>query len=258
MKSIKEGFTLAEMLITLSLIGVLAALTLPSVMKNTGSAKISASLCRAVEEVETSIANIFADARTKNSAFDVKNSISALQVKDILDDSNNNSYLADGDILFSTTNAMLGTLPVSNSYLRSVTNYNGSTLLTSTYSNFGSYPAYKFSKRNSIIIPETIDSSNIDNYLTTNGLSDLPPDVVIQRIFVDANGEERPNSIGKDIFLFGLTDSGHMIPAGTQAYNNNIFNETIPLYTISCNGNSVSDGRSCAGRVASDKWKINY
>ena len=39
MKKNKKGFTLAEVLITLTIIGVVAALTAPALVKNTGYAR---------------------------------------------------------------------------------------------------------------------------------------------------------------------------------------------------------------------------
>lgn len=44
----KNGFTLAEVLITLSIIGVVATLTLPSLMTNTGEAQYKAGLKKAI------------------------------------------------------------------------------------------------------------------------------------------------------------------------------------------------------------------
>ena len=46
MKKNKKGFTLAEVLITLTIIGVVAALTAPALVKNTGYAKVGPSLAK--------------------------------------------------------------------------------------------------------------------------------------------------------------------------------------------------------------------
>ena len=48
----KNGFTLAEILITLAIIGVVAALTLPSLTHNTTNAKIGPALMKAVAAFE--------------------------------------------------------------------------------------------------------------------------------------------------------------------------------------------------------------
>jgi prepilin-type N-terminal cleavage/methylation domain-containing protein len=49
----KNGFTLAEVLITLGIIGVVAALTAPALVKNSGQAKIGPALAKFVNTFET-------------------------------------------------------------------------------------------------------------------------------------------------------------------------------------------------------------
>ena len=46
----KNGFTLAEVLITLGIIGVIAAITLPTLMSDTTSAQIGPKLAKAVSQ----------------------------------------------------------------------------------------------------------------------------------------------------------------------------------------------------------------
>ena len=48
----KKGFTLSELLITLGIIGVISALTLPSVINNASDAKVGPSLAKAVATFE--------------------------------------------------------------------------------------------------------------------------------------------------------------------------------------------------------------
>ena len=48
----KHGFTLAEVLITLGIIGVVAALTAPALVQNAGSAQIGPKLAKAVSTFE--------------------------------------------------------------------------------------------------------------------------------------------------------------------------------------------------------------
>jgi prepilin-type N-terminal cleavage/methylation domain-containing protein len=48
----KNGFTLAEILITLGIVGVVAALTTPALVKNSGQAKIGPSLAKFVNTFE--------------------------------------------------------------------------------------------------------------------------------------------------------------------------------------------------------------
>lgn len=47
-----KGFTLAEVLITLGIIGVVAALTAPALVQNAGTAKIGPTLAKVVSTLE--------------------------------------------------------------------------------------------------------------------------------------------------------------------------------------------------------------
>ena len=70
----KSGFTLAEVLITLAIIGVIAALTLPGLMTDTASAQIGPKLAKAVsmfEQGNESLLNTFSvDSLTDTGLLD--------------------------------------------------------------------------------------------------------------------------------------------------------------------------------------------
>ena len=87
----RKGFTLAEILVTLGIIGVVAALTAPALAQNAGSAKIGPTLQKVVSTIETANEQILVDkeASTLSGAlgFDMtSNSIS---------DDNVTSYLEE-------------------------------------------------------------------------------------------------------------------------------------------------------------------
>ena len=58
----KFGFTLAEVLITLGIIGVVAALTAPALVQNAGSAQIGPKLAKAVSTFEIANENLLNDS----------------------------------------------------------------------------------------------------------------------------------------------------------------------------------------------------
>lgn len=58
---LKRGFTLAEVLITIGIIGVVAALSTPAIMRNTQNAKIGPQLAKFVSTLETGIQAICTD-----------------------------------------------------------------------------------------------------------------------------------------------------------------------------------------------------
>ena len=58
---LKRGFTLAEVLITIGIIGVVAALSTPAIMRNTQNAKVGPQLAKFVSTLETGIQAICTD-----------------------------------------------------------------------------------------------------------------------------------------------------------------------------------------------------
>ena len=57
----KKGFTLAEVLVVLGVIGVVSALTLPSLMSNTATVQIGPKLAKAVSMFDQANAALLSD-----------------------------------------------------------------------------------------------------------------------------------------------------------------------------------------------------
>ena len=55
MKKNKRGFTLAEVLITLGIIGVVAAMTIPTLMSNTGKAEFKTAFKKVISTVNQAV-----------------------------------------------------------------------------------------------------------------------------------------------------------------------------------------------------------
>ncbi len=246
MKRKKNAFTLIEVLVTLGVIGIVAALTLPAVIDDTKKKTAAAELARCVELTQTGIANVMHQVGKHEETSADK--LSDIKISDVFGDSElTDNYLTNGQTLFTLTRGPMGITEVDNSYLSGVKTYDGDNM-SNLYANFSSSKVYQFIKRHSVIIAENINDANAAN---------ADKDEVIARIFFDINGKDAPNVLAKDIFLFGLTNAGQLVPAGSGAYNQNVLNETIPLYTAAC-ADSVTDGRSCSARIMNDRWKINY
>ena len=63
---IKKGFTLAEVLITLGIIGVIAALTIPQLFNNTRNAHLGSQYAKTISTLENSIGTYLYDNNVKN------------------------------------------------------------------------------------------------------------------------------------------------------------------------------------------------
>ena len=245
----KKGFTLSEILITIGIVGVVSAIVVPNISAKITRNTIGSSLARAVELTETGMANIIQTANDRTDEANIS-TLSALRRSDF--GGNNNVLL----VLQNNRDTLLGDLTISYTNLQTATPPNG-------YDNRNGN-VYQFKKVKSylIYVPNAV---NLTSFVDRNGITRaVEPNEVIRNVFLDANGADQPNELGKDIFLFGLTDSGHLVPAGSQAYNNNIWNGSIQM---NCGGDTIPTGNdangndmrlSCAARVVNDGYKINY
>ena len=231
----KKGFTLAEVLITLGVIGLVAALTLPSMYNNHQKALIGKTLARSVELVEQGMLNIRQEAQLNSETGDTFETLSSIKKSDL--GLSGSSYITDSNAFYNSTKSFLG---IENSDY-DVTNI--SAFAGNLDTNLKSlYTAYKFNKLNAIVAFQNKTGTTTSN------------DSIISRVIIDANGAAKPNTFGKDVFIFGLTNSGTLIPAGTQKYAD--FDSKIPA--DGCSGSSVGNGTACAARVMADKWEIKY
>lgn len=255
MKKNNNGFTLVEALVSLGILGIVAALVLPPLMSDTGRIANSTSLARAKELVEQGMLNIIQTAN-RNAVVEVNGeqveagigvtTLAAIRLgdltgsddaTDIVDDNNE-----DDDNLITKTTALTGmkAFGVNNYAIREYEGDDG-------YDIDG--PIYKIDKSDAIIIYRPI-TDEIPN--------DIAEDVVLTRITIDVNGESAPNRLGRDVFVFGLANNGHLVPAGSAAYNNNIMGQNLAVFPDTCTDDNIGDGLTCAARVVAEGWKINY
>ena len=246
MKKNLNGYTFIEVMICVAIVGVVAALVMPRVLNTTGNSVNATSVARAVELIQNGMSNIMQEAQNQSDEEIAVANLASIQLKDLFDN-NNEAYLTDGANLFSETMGFMGTEEADDYSINDIRNYTGGALgngmLTNTH-------AYKFKKTTPVIIYQEVPQANIAN---------AEDDEVITRIFIDANGSKNPNQTGRDIFLFGLTNNGVLVPAGSQAYNE--FDNTVAVN--GCNPNNAGEeqpgnGLACTARLMADKWTINY
>jgi len=275
MKRLKRGFTLSEMLITLGIVGVVAAITIPSLLNNSIERTIAPSLAKTVHDVEDSFQNIIQAASDATEEAGENNAgaltLDAIRFQDIFDDDNEDFVVTSAEI-FDTLRGASGTIRLDNgdfAYLNNARVFNANTLIRNDSDRKYGFIngdngtiAYGFPKSKAVFIFEPATDDLLDDY-ASNHNNRIENDVVVARIAIDANGAESPNRFGQDIFLFGVANNGKLIPAGSAAYNNSILGNALNeiLYTADngCSGDNIAgNGASCAARVAADGWKINY
>ena len=261
-----RAFTLAEVLIAVAIVGVVAALTVPSMATKIDSETNMAKLSKSVTLIQNGMGEIFQQVQNHSEEGMAASRLTSIQVKDLFetapDGASSDDYIADGQKLFALTGGITG-LQTTNNYntgdikntggitgLQTTNNYNTGDIKNYDGTNVNNNlltncSTYQFNKNTSVVILQDI-SANDEN-----------EDKVIAKVFIDVNGAAVPNRIGIDVFLFGLSNNGILVPAGSEKYNDNTFSDSVNSYTTDCQ-NNITTGLSCAARVMADGWKIKY
>ena len=228
MKIVKKGFTLAEVLITLSIIGVVASLTLPSL--SSGHVK---------QQTAVSLSKAFSILMNTNSLALVESGGTDLQ-----------TIAPVGSTLYhDTIKGALKTVPVT--LTKTYKTYTGAAFsdITTTSSAFATYDGITFIEGGTISTNK--DSSGLDKYNDR-----------YYTIYVDTNGNIKgPNVLGRDLFVFYVDTKGEVIPVGGRLMNE-YFNRSnqAPLWEGKCTKATVStnDGFNCTGAIVDKNFTIDY
>ena len=210
MVKIKEAFTLAELLVSLAVIGIIAALTLPTLNSSIDKSANADAMKKAfyylgeVIEMPTAMGDSY-----KKWDYDSLTS--------------DNIYRKLRPYL-SITKECIGSTGCWTT--ESVVGLDESTAQGFSSSGYGQSPVtFRMSDGVAVSISLTADSLNVEREKQT-----------VPVFAVDVNGDEAPNKLGDDIFLFVLGDTG-LLPAGNDV-DDGIGN---------CTENGI--GTDCAARI---------
>lgn len=246
-KGLKFGFTLAETLVALGIVGVIAAIVLPNILYGVQNRKHAVALGRSVEAIESGCQALLQYAGEKSTDglffghYNIHKDMNGTDIGSAASNSvsYNSKLLENASEYFKVTPL---TSDQKSAYTTNgVKSYSGGTAspaLADIASNFAKSPklgAYYGVKYN-------VETGSFD-------------DPIIEYIYVDVNGANSPNRYGIDVFLFGLTDRCQMIPAGSFRMKTMT---NIPLASEGCSDSGVTNGLSCTQRVIKDGYKINY
>lgn len=251
MKKIKElhAFTLAEVLITLGIIGIVAAMTIPTLIANYQKAQYVTALKKAYSEISEAlklVANDYdcSDLRCtgifkSNDNLTLGNALKK-HLKVAKDCGMTFSYSADNE----------STKCITQSYSP---NYDGSGE-RSDLNKRGFVYDYRLI---------TADGFALDISNWGGNCTDLNPGNAGQNlnqacglIIIDVNNFKGPNNFGRDIFLFFIASGKGptLYPEGGSEYSPSDFADDNP----STCGPSNTDGTYCAGRIMTQGWQMKY
>ena len=243
----KLGFTLAEILITLGVIGIVAAITLPGLNSNVNTRKVGPALAKAVNTLENA---------------------------------NHTALMEEGENTLDEVSLTYASASDSNDYLNRISKYLSGEYgglekfkLTSD-SGEKEYPVYR-SKDGIMYIASTIGDTNgvtkVDSSITNHYVSpyfDKKGDGLGGNIkfpnkkyhgnffpvIIDTNGDKKPNEYGKDRFLVIVDFYGAVIPAGGQESVDYGTDNKLETCTAAKSNNSAR----CTASIADNGWEVRY
>ena len=225
--NMKKGFTLAEVLITLSIIGVVSALTLPNLSSGYSRQVTATQLSKAINTLENA------------------NAITLLNTPAL---SGNEYYTAISNSI-KATRRNLANNPIAGHYKTFNGGPNGITTTPTTDVVFDTKDGMTFIQ--------------INTGTAAAGNNDLP-DMYSGRyytIFVDINGSAKaPNAVGKDLFQLNIDTLGIVIPNGGTAWAqyNDDANTAWDTSGTACKKNEIDFALNCAGAIVDNGYSVNY
>ena len=236
---INKGYTLAEVLITLSIIGVVATMTIPTLNVNVQKAQAGPSVMKALNTLQNALSLGMTQKGLRNlNSFEMTK-----LVFDKYEDKNNPGKKIEGP-LYSTLNNFDAKNETVQYY-----NYDNTSLdsLSSAIRIYTTKDGIDF------ILPNkgenAVDEVSSDK---DNGKQGFV-------VYIDVNGYSKaPNKLGKDTFKFIVSTRGFVIPYGGYEYSKNFTEDTTPLWEDNCNSKEIVDGETCTGSIVDNGGKVVY
>ncbi len=216
----KRGFTLAEVMVALGLIGVIASLTIPTFVASSKNRANAAKLATTVSAVE--------NAFTSMIASEAVNDLTETDFGTNKTEDNLNKYLK---------------LSGSKEKLK---DYYGTDAPFSTLSKTGSQPTvtriFQTKSGALLMFNDSAVASAADNSHPGS----------IGQLSIDVNGTAKPNVWGRDVFYFRIGNDGILYPAGGDKFSKMDASGS----SMSCSGSTKNQG--CTAKLIEDNYEIKY
>ena len=247
----KAAFTLAEVLITLGIIGVVAALTLPTLIQNYQKRVYVTQLKKSVSVLsngfklmmahdgvtELKDTHAFSDMSGNNPAFNNAGTPDRCDYSNIL--TNDCRSIREG------LQSVFSGIQFVQRDATQIKFLNGSAV-PNTFA-----PAKQ--ARTYIVFPDGLEIYNYGFYKGLSSSDGLA--TYYGYLYVDLNGPKNPNTFGRDIFMFNLYNTGVVMPYGTCTEGADKCWRTATNSIYKCD--TSSRGMTCAARVLEED-AMNY
>lgn len=220
----KSAFTLAEVLITLGIIGVVAAMTLPTLINNIKHKELETAFKKSYSTLSQTIQKVMLDDYGGTYDYNLTNLINNIQ----------KYYIKSASCINGT---------ICSSSIFPVNQLGNSTMAVFMSSNYKNYLGKNSDSRFNDGIIAAADGSFI--FFDVGGSTELTYGTVL--IGIDVNGwRKKPNRYGHDFFAFQLDSKGRLHPMGRE--------ETFFPEKQYCSraSNASSNGQGCTTKALND------
>lgn len=229
----KRGFTLAEVLIALALIGIVASMTIPTFVsssRNQANASKLSTIVSAVENAFTSMIAIDAVQTLRETTFGTTPNLEN----------------------FSEFIKLAGSANALNTYYESNTPF---ITINRVASNIDVTEIFQ-TKNGALLIFE-------DDPITRNNVAALGGTVSgsMGKLAIDVNGATGPNMWGRDVFYFRIGDDGILHPAGSINFSILENNNEEDTWSNNNSDYACTDATKtfgCTARLIENNYEIDY
>lgn len=256
---LKKGFTLAEVLITLTVVGVVAALASPVLVGAFQKSKVGPSLRKFMNTIETANEHILGD----NDADKIDNVASS--------ESEYFTFLSKyvSGAPATITKEQEQTDEDGNTETNSATTLKTlkdiSIAISNASTSSGNATQANLPDTTSVIYSMSDGSEFAINFATSSSSEAAQGGYKgrLATIYYDLNGfEVGPNKVAKDIFWFILDNNGSVIPYGgrtyASAYGKDVLWNKSTMLRCNDKGIGAAGARHCSGSIADNNWKVIY
>ena len=221
-----KGFTLAEVLIALGIVGIIAVLAIPGVMKNYQNRLYTAQLEKVYAQISDATQSIMNDQHVDNFYETTARGATVC------------------DATMKTCTSGIGYLLTN--YFKTVkknclnnTNEACMTTKANTYQTIG---GSKLSAPTGEYFIQTITGTTIGGMSTTT-------DKKRTRLIVDINGLAEPNVVGRDVFSMEIRENGTLVDIAEAKGEMCTQGDTSSIYTAA---------QGCLSHIIEAGWKMEY
>jgi len=266
-----KAYTLAEVLITLGIIGIVAAITIPTMISNHQKRVWTAQLQKSYATLNQGFRRMLADDNASSlSQTETFNSLGGEQIEGL----NNTKYkqcLPDNDIEGTECGDFYKNL---GKYFKIADIRKESTERPIYYLNYNE-PALNY--KDTTVITLTDGTEILDLVVKTSDAEANTANAFkgkLGNFNIDLNGKKGPNKFGRDVFRFFIADSGMVYPYGSYAISeyecqlsenkeeencpaNRYWKTATENLNFTCQVDGRSYGKACTARVL-EEGKMNY